>query len=89
MGRFNRENMRPIIVKLSSRKRKEKVNVARRVENAGHLISEDFSPAVRGARRNLLNYARAQDERFKLNFNKFSIGISSFVLDAVREIMTP
>lgn len=45
-------------------------SAACQLKNTGYSISENFSQAVREARGNLLVYARALEERFKLRFNK-------------------
>lgn len=90
LGRFNRTKTRPIIVKFTSTKHKDAVlSDARKLKDTPYSVSEDFSPAVREARRKLLEYARARGGKFKLRFNRLTIGNETFVFDATNNSVVP
>lgn len=90
LGRCNGRRARPIIVKLTSTKYKDSVlSAAHKLKDTSYSISEDFSPAVREARRHLLAFAKAQNSKFKLRFNRLFIGDSCYIFDAKTKSVTP
>lgn len=90
IGHFNSRKIRPIIVKFTNTKHKETLlGVAHKLKDTGYSLSEDYSPAVREARRKLLEFARAQNSKFKLRFNKLIVGNVCYMYDTVTGSVVP
>ncbi|CAN8026503.1 unnamed protein product, partial [Ixodes persulcatus] len=86
IGRFGPDKKRPVIVKFCSTKQKDLIlGKAYKFKGTAFAVSEDFSPAVREARRELLQFARPQNKPFKLKFNKLLIGTQIFVYNPESE----
>lgn len=76
IGTARRDKIRPITVKFTSHKTKEKVlNAKTKLKGSDIAISEDFSPATRHARKMLVDFAKrtAPDEKFKLRYKKLTL----------------
>lgn len=84
LGPFVRNRNRPIIVKFHVFKQKEAIlRKAFKLKGKDVSIGEDFSPAVRDARRKLLEFGRNQETPFKLRFNRLTIGEKQYQVDNV------
>lgn len=85
LGRFNNNKTRPIIVKLSSTKHKDGIlSACYKLKNTGFAVSEDFSPAVREARRKLIEFAKQQGKQYKLRSNRLVIDNKTFCFDSAK-----
>lgn len=73
LGQFSDTRCRPVIVKLSSFKSKEKIMQSRsRLREREIRVTEDFSLATRTARKKLIEFAKSQPQppSFQLKYNK-------------------
>nr|XP_037276014.1 uncharacterized protein LOC119168726 [Rhipicephalus microplus] len=82
LGRFNTDRRRPIIVKFTFFKDKEQIlSKSRKLKGTNFYIREDFSMKTRQARQKLLEFAKAQNKRFKLSVDKLRIDNNTYVFD--------
>ncbi|CAN7951550.1 unnamed protein product, partial [Ixodes pacificus] len=88
LGSLTPNKCRPIIVKFSGYKIKDKILSARaKLREINVTVSEDFSPATRNARRKLLEFAKNQpgSPTFQLRHNKLVINKKQYVYDLAAE----
>lgn len=88
LGPLTPNKCRPIIVKLSGYKIKDKILSARaKLREINVTVSEDFSPATRIARRKLIEFAKnlPQSPTFQLRHNKLVIKKKQYVYDMATE----
>lgn len=86
LGHFQSLRPRPIIVRFDQFKIKESVLVqTKKLKGTPLAISEDYAPATRQARKELLKFARQRNEKFKLRFDKLIIGSTRYVYDATKK----
>lgn len=88
LGPLTPNKCRPIIVKLSGYKIKDKILSARaKLREINVTVSEDFSPATRIARRKLIEFAKnlPQSPTFQLRHNKLVINKKQYVYDMATE----
>uniref|UniRef100_A0A147BQE9 Putative tick transposon n=1 Tax=Ixodes ricinus TaxID=34613 RepID=A0A147BQE9_IXORI len=82
LGRFKPTTKRPIIVKFSAFKTKQSVLMAAyKLKGTRLSIGEDFSARVCTERKQLIEYAKSENAKFKLRYNKLIIGNKTFVYD--------
>lgn len=67
IGRFTRDKKRRVIVNFCSTNQNDPIL------GKAFAISEDFSPVIREARQELLQFAKLQNKQFKIKFNKLVI----------------
>ncbi|XP_049514379.1 uncharacterized protein LOC125941357 [Dermacentor silvarum] len=82
LGRYSPNRHRPIIIKFASYKTKESVlSNGRKLKGTNHSVSEDFSPAVRNARKHLIAYAKSQSMPFSMRFKTLVMGSQRYEYD--------
>ncbi|XP_075747190.1 uncharacterized protein LOC142804298 [Rhipicephalus microplus] len=82
LGRFSENRIRPIIVKFQSFKTKELIlSNSRKFKDTGFSAGEDFSPAVRHARKQLIDFARTKSTAFTVRFKTLFLGTKCYVFD--------
>ncbi|XP_037561568.2 uncharacterized protein LOC119440760 [Dermacentor silvarum] len=82
IGRYSPDRKRPIIVKFVFFKTKEAVlSNGRNFKGTDFSVAEDFSPAVRNARKHLVAFAKAKSVPFSLRFKTLFIGSKRYVYD--------
>lgn len=82
LGQFTGDKSRPIIVKLLRFKDKETIlSAGHKLRGTRFAIREDFCPAVRQARANLLKFAKEKGSAFKLRFDKLHIDKHVYTYD--------
>ncbi|XP_042142747.1 uncharacterized protein LOC120837858, partial [Ixodes scapularis] len=82
LGRYRPNQNRPIIVKFALHKTKERIfSQGKKFKDTSFAVSEDFSPSVQLARRNLLTFARNQAMPFSLRFKTLLIGQKRYYFD--------
>lgn len=82
LGRATHDRDRPIIVKFCSYKTKSQILANRaNLKNSDISVSEDFCPATRIARKNLLEYAKAQTGSSQLKYNKLHLNGKCYMYD--------
>lgn len=94
LGQFFANKCRPVIVKFSSFKTKEQVMQLRAKLKLNCIgISEDFCPATRLARRNLIEFGKTRSSTFKLTYNKLYVNDKCYFydqeLDQISELSRP
>lgn len=93
-GSFTVNKHRPIIVKFSSSKRKQKVfNERKKIKGPGISFSEDFCRATRLPHKKLIKFGKASGQNYALRFNHLLIDkkktyIYCLVTDRVCKIPT-
>lgn len=86
LGTFCSERKRPVIVKFSHFKERERVLVAgRRIKVPGISIAEDNSPSTRFSRKRLVDFGKSQNVAFKLRYNKLIIGNDTYIFDSTSQ----
>lgn len=79
LGQHKEGNTGPIIVNFLSYKVKQSVlERGYKLRKSGMSVGEDFSTTIQYEHRQLLNFAKTQDSRFKLRFNKLTIENKSY-----------
>ncbi|CAN8028825.1 unnamed protein product, partial [Ixodes persulcatus] len=74
IGKFNTEKKRPIIVKFSRFKEKDRIlSSGFKLKGTPFSVGEDFSISVRHARRKLIEFAKNKNVSFRLSFDKLKI----------------
>ncbi|XP_050043438.2 uncharacterized protein [Dermacentor andersoni] len=82
VGRHSANHPRPLIVRFNHYKKKEMVlSNGRKLKGTDLSMGEDFSPAVREARRKLVSFAKAKSVPFSLRFKTLFIGSKRYVYD--------
>ncbi|XP_037498724.1 uncharacterized protein LOC119372322 [Rhipicephalus sanguineus] len=82
LGRHSLGRNRPIIVKFALYKTKELVLAGgRKLKGTNCAIGEDFSPAVRNARKHLTAFGKSKGTPFKLRFKTLVIGSKRYEYD--------
>lgn len=82
VDRYSANRQRPLIVKLNHYKKKELVlSNGRKLKGTDLSVGEEFSPAVRNARRQLLSFAKPKSVPFSLRFKTLFIGSKRYVFD--------
>ncbi|XP_077564711.1 uncharacterized protein LOC144180202 [Haemaphysalis longicornis] len=82
LGRFSEERNRPIIVKFQSSKTKELIlSNGRKFKDTDFSVGEDFSPAVRHARKHLIAFARTESTAFTVRFKTHILGTKRYIFD--------
>ncbi|XP_077532709.1 uncharacterized protein LOC144145092 [Haemaphysalis longicornis] len=82
LGRFSEERIRPIIVKFQSSKTKELIlSNGRKFKDTDFSVGEDFSPAVRHARKHLIAFARTKSTAFTVRFKTLLLGTKRYIFD--------
>lgn len=84
LGSFSQNRCRPIIVKFSDTKTKDKILSARSQFKEKDIgISEDFSPATRITRKKLIDFAKHLPEspQFNLRYNKLYVNKKCYMFD--------
>ncbi|XP_075550760.1 uncharacterized protein LOC142584539 [Dermacentor variabilis] len=82
LGRYSPRRNRPIIAKLAFYKTKELVlSNGRKLKGSNCSIGEDFSPAVRNARKHLVLFGKSKATPFKLRFKTLVIGSKRYEYD--------
>lgn len=86
LGKFALNKRRPIVAKLAFFKDKQRILAsAHKLKGSTYSIREDFSVATRLARRKLLEFAKMQDKRGKLVFDKLLIDQQTYVYDSATD----
>lgn len=82
IGRHSCNRKRPIIVKFVSYKTKEAVlSKGRNFKGTDFSVAEDFSPAVRNARKHLVAFAKDKSAPYSLRFKTLFMGPKRYVYD--------
>lgn len=84
LGAYKESKSRPIIVKFSNYKTKDKILSARtKLKELNVAVTEDFSPATRQARGKLVAFAKSQpgSPQFKLHHTKLIIDKKHYTYD--------
>lgn len=82
LGNFTQNKCRPIIVKFASFKLRDQILLARTGLKALRIsVSEDFSLATRNARKQLIEFGKANGGVFKLRYNKLHINNKCYAID--------
>lgn len=82
LGRFSEDRIRPIIVKFQSSKTKELIlSNGRKFKDTDFSVGEDFSPAVRHARKHLVAFARTKSSAFTVRFKTLFLGTKRYIFD--------
>ncbi|XP_077496486.1 uncharacterized protein LOC144107366 [Amblyomma americanum] len=82
LGRHSQDKNRPIIVKFTSSKTKESLlSNGRNLKDMLYSVGEDFSHAVRHARKQLVAFAKARSAKFSLQFKTLHIGLNRYIFD--------
>lgn len=82
LGRLHTGKCRPIIVNFSSFKTKQGIlSQAFKFKDSGMAVGEDFSDNVRHERRKLLEFAKSQNTKYQLRFNRLVIGQKTYYVD--------
>lgn len=82
LGRHSPDRVRPVIVKFSSFKLKQSIlSEGKKFKDTNYSVGEDFSPAVRHARRHLVTFARSKSTSFRLSFKTLFIGSKRYVFE--------
>ncbi|XP_077498020.1 uncharacterized protein LOC144108724 [Amblyomma americanum] len=82
LGRHSQVKNRPIIVKFTSSKSKESLlSNGRNLKDTVYSVGEDFSHAVRHARKQLVAFAKARSAKFSLRFKTLHIGLNRYIFD--------
>ncbi|XP_065284655.2 uncharacterized protein [Dermacentor albipictus] len=82
LGRYSPGRNRPIIAKFAFYKTKELVlSNGRKLKGSNCSIGEDFSPAVRNARKHLVLFGKSKATPFKLRFKTLVIGSKRYEYD--------
>lgn len=83
IGFYKDTNIRPIIVKFSSFKKKQEVLLSKKnLAGSTYGIKEDFSAAVRFQRDKLIHYGKSLNKSFKLRYNKLHVDNRTYVYNA-------
>ncbi|CAN7952180.1 unnamed protein product, partial [Ixodes pacificus] len=85
LGPYLPNKCRPIIVKFSGYKIRDRILSARtKLKEKNVAVSEDFSPATRSARKKLVDFAKNQPGAppFQLRYNKFLLNKKQYVYAA-------
>lgn len=88
LGKFSGSRCRPVIIKFSSFKTKEKVLQAKaKLKEHDVSVTEDFSPATREVRRKLTEFAKTMPNSpsFQLKYNKLSVNGKLYTYDPVSD----
>lgn len=88
LGKFSVSRCRPVIVKFSSYKTKEKIlQSASKLKEVNVRVTEDFSPATRLARKRLTDFAKQQpaSPRYRLKYKKLFIASKCYMYDSVAD----
>ncbi|XP_077561672.1 uncharacterized protein LOC144177997 [Haemaphysalis longicornis] len=91
LGTFMPNKGRPIIVKFSSYKMKDKILSARtKLKEKDVSVTEDFCPATRYARKQLIDFAKCQPNapQFKLQYKKLLLNKKQYMYDPQTESVT-
>lgn len=91
LGTFVPNKSRPIIVKFSSYKMKDKIlSVRPKLKEKDISVTEDFSPATRYARKQLIAFAKNQPNapQFKLQYNKLVLNKKQYMYDPQTDSVT-
>lgn len=86
LGQFSPSRCRPIIVKFSNFKTREKVFLAKSKLNDHDVrVSEDLSPGTRQVHRTLIEFAKSQPNKpsFKLKYKKILLNGKYYSCDPV------
>ncbi|XP_049512298.1 uncharacterized protein LOC125940304 [Dermacentor silvarum] len=82
VSRYSANRPRPLIVRFNHYKKKEMVlSNGRKLKGTDLSMGEDFSPAVRNARKQLVSFAKAKSVPFSLRFKTLLIGSKRYVFD--------
>ncbi|CAN7946659.1 unnamed protein product, partial [Ixodes hexagonus] len=80
IGKYSTEKKRPIIVKFSRFKDKDRILFSGPKLKGTHFsVGEDFSITVRNARRKLIEFAKNKNVPFKLTFDKLKIDTTTYM----------
>lgn len=86
LGRHSTDRVRPVIVKFNSFKVKQSILLeGKKFKGTCYSVGEDFSPAVRHARRHLVTFAKSKSTAFRLSFKTLFIGSKRYVFDEPSE----
>lgn len=86
LGQYHPSKCRPIIVRFSNFKTKNKVLSARKkLKEKDVLVSEDFSPSTRHARKKLFEFAKSHTEDFQIRYNKLLMNKKQYVYDPLTD----
>lgn len=93
LGSFTVNKHRPIIVKFSSSKHKQKVFTERKkLKGSGVSVSEDFCRSTRLSHKKLIEFGKASGQKYALRLNDLKIGKKTYiycpVTDRVCELQT-
>lgn len=84
LGAFRPNRNRPIIAKFTSFKLKQDVLFsASKLKGTAYSLSEDFSLKTRNERKKLLEFARTQNAKFQLRYNRLYMGDRMFYVDPI------
>ncbi|XP_040357426.2 uncharacterized protein LOC121046817 [Ixodes scapularis] len=86
IGSFNPTRCRPLVIKFSSFKVKDKVLFSRlKLKGSTTYITEDFSPATRIARKKLIEFGKATNCIYQLRYNKLHVNKKCYMYNATTD----
>ncbi|XP_037528633.1 uncharacterized protein LOC119405878 [Rhipicephalus sanguineus] len=86
LGKFSQNRRRPIIVKFTFHKTKSAIlSCGRKFKGTDYSVGEDFSTAVRTARKHLLAFAKSKAVPYSLRYKTLFIGPQRYIFDALSE----
>ncbi|KAH9378441.1 hypothetical protein HPB48_013929 [Haemaphysalis longicornis] len=88
LGIFRENKNRPIIVKFSSYKDRERMlSREHKLKNTNFALREDLTPAAKFAQSKLLQFSRSSGSSYKLRHNKLIVNEKSFIYDNILDLV--
>lgn len=89
LGQYHPGKCRPIIVRFSNFKTKNKLlSVRKKLMEKDVSVSEDFSPTTRHARKKLYEFAKTHTDDFQIRYNKLVMNKKHYIYNSVTDTVS-